>query len=92
MSPNSTSSRHSHSREDLIRELLELKERIRHFKAGSGGNAGKVPRPQSYNGEGSIRSFLTQSKAYLRDNIRTIVGEGNKVICIGGLLTGKAAE
>ncbi len=92
MSPNSTSSGHSTSKEDLIRELLELKERMRHFEAGSGGNAGKVPRPQSYNGEGSIRSFLTQSKAYLRDNLGTIVGENNKVMCVGGLLTGKAAE
>ena len=76
------------SKEDLIKEVLELRNRMRHLEAGSGGNAGKVPRPQSYNGEGSIRSFLTQSKAYLRDNRASISGDSAKVMSIGGLLTG----
>jgi len=92
MPSDSNASGPSVSKEDLIKEVLELRNRMRHLEAESGGKAGKVPRPQSYNGEGSVRSFLTQSKAYLQDNRGAISGDSAKVKCIGGLLIGKAAE
>lgn len=45
MPSDSNASGPSVSKEDLIKEVLKLRNRIRHLKAKSRGKAGKVLRP-----------------------------------------------
>lgn len=70
-------------------EVQQLREMIRQQ---AGAAAPKFPKPEPFDGQkGSVRSFLTQAKAYLRVNT-SIGGAVPQILCIGNLLTGKAFE
>jgi hypothetical protein len=84
------------SKEDLGNMVMQLRAEIEHLKARGSGDGGakiKVPRPEPYDGnrEG-VQAFITQMDAYLMVNRASITQEFEKVLCVGGLLKGRAAE
>jgi hypothetical protein len=53
----------------------------------------KAPRPELYDGaKETLRSFITQADAYLWVNQKVFSFEYERVMCVAGLLKGKAAE
>ncbi len=74
----------------LQAEVQQLREQLR--AQPGGGAVTKLPKPEPFDGQkGSIRSFLTQAKAYLRVSTN-IQGPVPQILCIGNLLVGKAFE
>jgi hypothetical protein len=84
------------SKEDLGNMVMQLRAEIEHLKARGSGDGGakiKAPRPEPYDGnrEG-VQAFITQMDAYLMVNRASMTQEFEKVLCVGGLLKGRAAE
>lgn len=74
----------------LRAEVDRLTAQIRQL--ATAGGTPKFPKPEPFDGQkGSIRSFLTQAKVYLRVNT-SIGGPVPQILCISNLLTGKAFE
>ena len=95
MAPSTTSAP-SASKEDLANMIMQLRSEIENLKArgpGDSSNKIKAPKPEPYDGnrEG-VQAFITQMDAYLIINKGSFSYEYEKVLCIGGLLKGKAAE
>lgn len=96
MSP-STKEGSTASKEDLGKHIQYLYNKINSLeeaKNNSGHHAKiKAPKPDTYEGsrEG-VQTFLTQLSAYLYVNNDSFTNEGEKVMCAGGLLRGRAAE
>ena len=75
--------------------IMKLQSEIEVLKTRGGGSDTKIkaPRPEPYDGnrEGN-QAFITQIDAYLMVNRASFVQEFEKVLCVGGLLKGRAAE
>jgi hypothetical protein len=92
----STSSVAGASKEDLANMIIALQTEVNSLKARAPADANakiKAPKPEPYDGnrEG-VQAFITQMDAYLMVNRASFPHEYEKVLCVGGLLKGKAAE
>jgi hypothetical protein len=86
----------------LKRELDETREQfqaqLEARPAGEAKDTGyatkiKAPRPESYDGnKETLQAFITQTEAYLMINSKIFALEYERVLCVAGMLKGRAAE
>lgn len=79
---------------ELQQQMSQLQQQAAEA-AQSGGTTRreKVPKPSNFDGErGNVQAFLTQARAYLFANAHFLLTEADKILFVGGLLVGKAAE
>src|SRR5690242_8891801 len=95
----STKETPSASKEELAAMIMQLKQELDQLKAANSPSAGgyaakiKAPRPEAYDGnrEG-LQAFITQCDAYLSVNDKAFEYECDRVLCVAGMLKGRAAE
>src|SRR5687768_17063844 len=94
---SSTSSGSTQNLQEMITKLLarikELEGRMEDVeeKPAAAVNKPTIPRPEPYDGiHGDVLTFITQATAYVYAS--RIPSEHEKILAVGGLLTGQAAD
>ncbi|RYP26912.1 hypothetical protein DL767_007879 [Monosporascus sp. MG133] len=77
---------------DTIKELEEAVQRLKAQVNATRTNEVKIKpkKPEPYDGKGSVQSFLTQARVYLR--FERVIDKADKILAVAAFLKGNALD